>query len=703
MSEFKIGTMDWKKDMVVWLDEFVETADPYHYADSLNPGDTKEDVYRELMTGLKDEELTRGMIQELMMYQDEDMVPEGMESELSDRIKELQEYHDLIDQRWMGEVKTPEVPIEIVSSMDYKKMEDAIQDFTKANPGYEGIRNPFVGWENAPGSLVRDAYLQNVGLSTWNTLSEKKRSGLYFTEVDAVNSQLESGKDVNWMTKQKDMFSLNGMLTVKQVDESLYPFVARQSVMEDGTVNVQQASDVADIIQYYGKDEAIPMIREMNQEAIPGVRWYMQLQTEKERPIEEYDVQLLSRVKDAPGVGMSCAGYLSRGVPKEQVDAMIKTANYAFFHGGLETHDVEQIPDVLHMLHNEGFKLTSENGMNYMSSFFERKAEDPALNFMVDAYDQIKTRAWADRSGDELLKHADYRGMDPEAVFLQTKDGQHQVDFHYGSRESGWEFFTPSVSVYEDGKLLYREDSSCVDSYHMEPYTEGRFATLDEVRSYLSEKYPTDTKWTEVKDPHPFVESPTDNDVHWEHESYRRELSYQKEENLDRIVFQDRGVEPGRDGKPYHRIDFAYACDQKTFGEDPNMTNPYLMSSKRKYMDKTMETTHSYYLSDGVYSRLMSFANTEGLDNSKWTGVIAARVTYPTSRNGKQKVSVNLTNEAEQKGQIVTPAVPFDEAKHDKFIKRSMAAQFAERAKAAEAVSARVETPTESAQKSFGE
>lgn len=162
---------------------------------------------------------------------------------------------------------------------------------------------------------------------------------------------------------------------------------------------------------------------------------------------------------------------------------------------------------------------------------------------------------------------------------------------------------------------------------------------------------------------------------------YERMHSSRPEDYLDRIVFEDKGPARGRDGKSYHKVDFAYACDQKTFGKDENMPNPYLLDAKQKGKDGKLFTTHSYYLSDSIYRRLMNYANTTGLGASKWTGVIAAEVTYPTERVGQMKRSVNLTEKAVQDVKIATPAQPFDEKAHDKFVKRSMAAMYAAREK----------------------
>ena len=271
----------------------------------------------------------------------------------------------------------------------------------------------------------------------------------------------------------------------------------------------------------------------------------------------------------------------------------------------------------------------------------------------------------------------------PQDFHFSSGSSDVQIDIRGLIIEPGWEDFAPSVAVYENGDLLYLREASNAGSYHQETYTQGRFASLDEVEAYLQETYKDVSDWERVLDVYPLKD--TSYPRRWENPSYARDYermhSDHPEDYLDRIVFEDKGPARGRDGQLYHRVDFAYACDQKTFGTDENMPNPYLLDAKRKGADGKLTTTHSYYLSEPIYRRLMDYANTSGLNDSHWTGVIAAEVTYPTSRVGVMKRSVNLTEKAVQDVKIAIPAQPFDEKAHDKFVKRSMAAMYAAREK----------------------
>ena len=299
-------------------------------------------------------------------------------------------------------------------------------------------------------------------------------------------------------------------------------------------------------------------------------------------------------------------------------------------------------------------------------------------------------------TGKEKNQEKVFETRDVTAAISTAQSMTNPQDFHFSSPEADvqidiqgliiepfWEDFTSSVALYENGDLLYLREASNAGSYHQETYTQGRFAFLDEAMSYLQETYKDVKDWVPVSEAYPLKD--TSYPRRWENASYARDYermhSDHPEDYLDRIVFEDKGQARGRDGQLYHRVDFAYACDQKTFGTDENMPNPYLLDAKRKGADGKLTTTHSYYLSEPIYRRLMDYANTSGLKDSHWTGVIAAEVTYPTSRVGVMKRSVNLTEKAMQDVKIATPAQPFDGKAHDKFVKRSMAAMYAAKEK----------------------
>ncbi len=271
--------------------------------------------------------------------------------------------------------------------------------------------------------------------------------------------------------------------------------------------------------------------------------------------------------------------------------------------------------------------------------------------------------------------------------------GENQIDIQGHTYEPGWEMFAGSVEVRENGRLLFDRDACSVDNYHQESYTIGQFSKLTDVQSYLSDKY-QNQPFEVVSEPVPKVQERFDRV--WDSSAYQKQVeqehsgTQQSKPSLTRIVFADKGLEKG-----YHKIDFAYACDQKTFGQDKSMGNPYLMSSKRKDAQGKLTTVHAYYLSDSIYQRLQKFANTDNLSpQSRWSGVVEGMVGYPASRNGKTQPSLNLTRDAEAQGLLRKPDVPFDERNHDKFVKASLAEQRENRAKNLDAqYGARLDAP----------
>lgn len=173
----------------------------------------------------------------------------------------------------------------------------------------------------------------------------------------------------------------------------------------------------------------------------------------------------------------------------------------------------------------------------------------------------------------------------------------------------------------------------------------------------------------------------------------------QNTSHLSRIVFDDKGVEKG-----YHRVDFAYACDKKTFGVDTPMANPYLMTSRRKDASGKYESVHSYFLSNTLYDRLMEHANKDGMSKeSRWSGVIDAKVGYVTARNGKQKVSVDLTDGALARGEIQKPKDAFDEKAHDNFVVSSLKERRLHRENQMNQVLGHVSEPTQVKDTQLGE
>lgn len=252
---------------------------------------------------------------------------------------------------------------------------------------------------------------------------------------------------------------------------------------------------------------------------------------------------------------------------------------------------------------------------------------------------------------------------------FHLKFEEQQIDITGKIIEPAYEMFVPAVTIRENGKLLYDRDATCIDSYHNETYTQGVYMTLESCKAYLEQKY-ADKEWEKVPNAAPIV---SENFLkQWENPKYAATINTtqkDKEASLTRIVFQDKGT----DKRGYHKIDFAYACDQKTFGQDPSIPNPYLMSSKQKGPDNKLRTVHSYYLSEDIYQRLINHSDNTGMKNGRWDGIIAANVGYPANRNGKSQISVDLTRKALNEGNIMKPTIPFNEKAHDDFIKASLA------------------------------
>lgn len=279
----------------------------------------------------------------------------------------------------------------------------------------------------------------------------------------------------------------------------------------------------------------------------------------------------------------------------------------------------------------------------------------------------VNQKTWTIHEIVDAMQEVDVNAMMGGVTEASFQCGNDQIDIQGDVIEPAWEMFAGSTTVWENGHLLYQRDAANVDNYHNETYTLGQYPKYSDMVSYLQDKY-QGKSFDMVKEKVPVVQESFER--HWENPTYRKSLETpEKQNDLTRIVFADKGMERG-----YHKVDFAYACDQKTFGQDVSMANPYLMSSKRKGSDGKLTTVHSYYLSESIYQRLQAYANKDGIsEQSRWSGVVEGQVGYPASRNGKTQPSLNLTNDAEKKGLLCKPSVPFDEQKHNRFIKASLA------------------------------
>ena len=142
------------------------------------------------------------------------------------------------------------------------------------------------------------------------------------------------------------------------------------------------------------------------------------------------------------------------------------------------------------------------------------------------------------------------------------------------------------------------------------------------------------------------------------------------QKNLTRILVKDLGVRTGKDGNPYHRMQFAYACDQMKIGEDVPIAHTYLQSISHNKNNGKTYANRDYYLSDDVYQRLMQQMSTAGCEKGKWAGVVNAQVQKSETRSG-YRMMLNLSDKAVRKRLLQTPDVPFEESKHNAFVKAS--------------------------------
>ena len=94
------------------------------------------------------------------------------------------------------------------------------------------------------------------------------------------------------------------------------------------------------------------------------------------------------------------------------------------------------------------------------------------IQSIIDMIDTVSVNAWYGRISD-----------------CSFRCGDQQIDLNRHCYESGWENFTTTTEIRENGKLLFDMDSDCVGSYHLEPYVEGKFTDIKDVKKYLAEKY----------------------------------------------------------------------------------------------------------------------------------------------------------------------------------------------------------------------
>ena len=242
-----------------------------------------------------------------------------------------------------------------------------------------------------------------------------------------------------------------------------------------------------------------------------------------------------------------------------------------------------------------------------------------------------------------------------DGASFKTADGQTQIDVSAHIYEPGYEYFDSTVRVRENGHALFYQDASNVGPYQNESYTQSQFDTLDKAKEYLTEKY-AGQEFVPAKEPMPIIHN--EFPVKWEDPAYAASLN-----PPTRLVFEDQGAVQTKEGETFHKVAFAYACDRKTFGRDESLANPYLVNRK-----DGKDISHAVLLPDSMYNGLMGMANHDGMERSRWTGVIQADVVE--MKDGS--LTANLTDEAIRARRVKTPVKAFDEAEHNSFVKQSL-------------------------------
>ena len=156
---------------------------------------------------------------------------------------------------------------------------------------------------------------------------------------------------------------------------------------------------------------------------------------------------------------------------------------------------------------------------------------------------------------------------------------------------------------------------------------------------------------------------------------------------MARILIKDLGVRTGKDGKLSHRLHFSYACDQMEIGADMPMAHTFLQTVSYNQKTGKTYTSRDYYLSDVSYDRLMKCASTEGCESSRWTGIVEVDVQkFGTNKGYRHMLNFSAAHR---------PEIPFDESRHNAFVKASQ--------RIAEAESLLPKTASVDIERQFGE
>ena len=264
----------------------------------------------------------------------------------------------------------------------------------------------------------------------------------------------------------------------------------------------------------------------------------------------------------------------------------------------------------------------------------------PNKKMFQDIIDQAQKAAWS--------------GSKASQVSLQTPDGR-QVDIRGKIIETGYEFFESGVEV-RTGRVggasscLFDKDARCMGSYDFRSYTKG-CKSIDAAAEQLAEMFHGSFLYPAAEAmPPDFAHDPA---IVYDKSAAKPELT--------RLVWKDEG--PVKGG---HAVSFAKACDEKKFGQDDPVANPYLKNLR----GQDGSVRHAVSLSDTLYQNLKKMSAPGA---GPWAGVVEAQLLTRELPNRKTFQYPDLSDQAIRKDMLVKPIVGLDLEVHDSFVKQSLA------------------------------
>ena len=582
-------------------------------------------------------------------------------------------------------VRFNESGIGYAGTTESRDLSEAIQSFVRQNDGVEHVYNPFdTDGIVTDKEFLYSAYDVNLALSHWDEIATQ-----YGDKMDSVIVPIVSQEDDGYHgSYAMSMLTLGSQVyyaksagldedqidyMIEQADGKSYPDFESVEYVRRCMANGMSLSDM----QFF--------MDNVNPEARQAVGFYEEDCARLEYPVDKNVVAVIGQAREmGEAYGLWSAlkwDKISLDEARNILDCNNMIREYAKVDGNnpiinvhtedgydfqfhrFMTHDMEgYVSSMVDLKKMYGLNLTDGSLQTFMTDFLENGGTE---RNMIVYYEQNYQKEAGQKTVDTevVLGHV-YDAMAAAGGNGRTEyhmvSGDNQIDIRASMIEPSWEFFRPGIEIRENGSLLFREDTQNVAPYHNELYHQGRFSTEDDAVAYLKEKYAGVRDWREVTThaPYRFEEFP----IQWSNPDYVAQLQ-EGEKPLDRVAFKDMGVQRTEDGRQFHKVEFVYACDEKRVGIDKPMRNPYLVSSKN-------DKNHAVFLSDSLYGVLMKHANTTGLEDSPWSGVIDVRVRESPTKKGK--FYVDLTREAERTGLIETPSTPFNGFTHDLFVESSV-------------------------------